>query len=174
MAKSTKTFSLEGDIVDKIVEYKKINNLSSDSAALERIILEFTYGVNSSIANNKLDNIEGLVTELLTRIDTKNSNIIKEVKVSKEVNEANEVARSINNNEILNIDIDKTDNELKCPKCCNESIEVEILISLGECYYCFCNMCDFKCDSDERKDSSKLITQNELDIFYINKMSGAM
>lgn len=97
MAKSTKTFSLEGDIVDKIVEYKKINNLSSDSAALERIILEFSYKVNN-YNNNKLDNIEGLVTELLTRIDTKNS---KDIKADIELKD---VILPWENDEILKID----------------------------------------------------------------------
>ncbi|MDM0633583.1 hypothetical protein QTH57_14605 [Clostridium perfringens] len=37
--KISKTFSLEEDVLDKIVAYQKAKNLSSASAALERIIL---------------------------------------------------------------------------------------------------------------------------------------
>lgn len=69
IAKSTKTFSLEGDIIDKITEYKLNNNLSSDSAALERIILSMNTqpNENSISYNKKIENIECLVVELLTR-----------------------------------------------------------------------------------------------------------
>ena len=37
--KISKTFSLEEDVLDKIINYQKSKNLSSASAALERIIL---------------------------------------------------------------------------------------------------------------------------------------
>ncbi|EGT0001007.1 hypothetical protein I9Y31_003340 [Clostridium perfringens] len=37
--KISKTFSLEEDVLDKIIKYQKDKNLSSASAALERIIL---------------------------------------------------------------------------------------------------------------------------------------
>lgn len=73
MAKSTKTFSLEGDIINKITEYKLNNNLSSDSAALERIILGMNTqpNQNSISYNKKIENIESLVVELLTRQESK-------------------------------------------------------------------------------------------------------
>lgn len=42
--KRTKSFSLEEDIIQTIIDYKNKYKLSSDSAALERIILEYRNG----------------------------------------------------------------------------------------------------------------------------------
>ncbi|HBC2031554.1 hypothetical protein [Clostridium perfringens] len=62
--KISKTFSLEEDVLDKIINYQKSKNLSSASAALERIIL---------IELAKRDDIEQ-ITETMKEL-LKNSNI---------------------------------------------------------------------------------------------------
>lgn len=70
--KKSVSFNLEEDIIKKIEEYQKENNLSSRSAALERIVL-------------KLDNkdILRVVEELLNKKKTE-SNEHTEEKIKKE------------------------------------------------------------------------------------------
>lgn len=78
MAKTVKSFSLEGDMIDKIVDYKNKNGLSSDSAALERMLLAFKDN-EATKSNEKLDNIEGLLVDLISRTKN-NNNVLEEVK----------------------------------------------------------------------------------------------
>ncbi|MDZ4994503.1 hypothetical protein GNF80_16280 [Clostridium perfringens] len=63
--KISKTFSLEEDVLDKIVEYQKSKKLSSASAALERIIL---------IELAKRDDIEQITENLIEVLKTNNIN----------------------------------------------------------------------------------------------------
>ncbi|UBL00779.1 hypothetical protein KLF26_16375 (plasmid) [Clostridium perfringens] len=74
--KKSRTFSLEEDVLEKIEEYQKSKNLSSASAALERIIL---------IELAKRDDIEQItekMKELLKNIKT--NTIIEEEIVADE------------------------------------------------------------------------------------------
>lgn len=69
MAKKTKTFSLEEDMIERIVKYKVDNSLSSDSAALERIILQL--GNNPAVmANADTAGLEKLIKKVLEKLDT--------------------------------------------------------------------------------------------------------
>lgn len=52
MAKKTVSFSLESDIIEYINNFKEKNNLSSNSSALERIILEKMFTDNKIQFNN--------------------------------------------------------------------------------------------------------------------------
>ncbi|WP_066679369.1 hypothetical protein [Clostridium septicum] len=77
MAKTTKSFSLEEDIIKRISDYKIQNNLSSDSAALERIILLFNSNTSNNIDSSKLDIIENLLAQLLLTIENSTNNLNK-------------------------------------------------------------------------------------------------
>ncbi|MFH5911259.1 hypothetical protein [Clostridium perfringens] len=62
--KISKTFSLEEDVLDKIIKYQKDKNLSSASAALERIILiELT-------KRDDIEQITDIMKELLRNSNT--------------------------------------------------------------------------------------------------------
>lgn len=52
MAKKTVSFSLESDIIEYINNFKEKNDLSSNSSALERIILEKMFTDNKIQFNN--------------------------------------------------------------------------------------------------------------------------
>lgn len=52
MAKKTVSFSLESDIIEYINNFKEKNDLSSNSSALERIILEKMFTDNKIQSNN--------------------------------------------------------------------------------------------------------------------------
>lgn len=52
MAKKTVSFSLESDIIEYINSFKEKNDLSSNSSALERIILEKMFTDNKIQSNN--------------------------------------------------------------------------------------------------------------------------
>ena len=55
MAKKTVSFSLEEDIVNAIKDYKEQKKLSSNSTALERMILIFTnFNLGDNSYNNKI------------------------------------------------------------------------------------------------------------------------
>ena len=85
--KISKTFSLEEDVLDKIVAYQKAKNLSSASAALERIIL---------IELAKRDDIEKItenMKELFKNIKT--TTLTEEIIIDK--NDDNEVNLELDN-----------------------------------------------------------------------------
>lgn len=85
--KISKTFSLEEDVLDKIVEYQKSKKLSSASAALERIIL---------IELSKRGDIEQITENLIELL--KNNNINKEsYKVTNDSIENEELDKSLIN-----------------------------------------------------------------------------
>lgn len=80
--KKSRTFSLEEDVLAKIEEYQKAKNLSSASAALERIIL---------IELAKRDDIEQItenMKELLKNVKT-NTIIEEEIVVDENKEEEN-------------------------------------------------------------------------------------
>ncbi|HDI3014675.1 TPA: hypothetical protein PL520_001963 [Clostridium perfringens] len=80
--KKSRTFSLEEDVLAKIEEYQKAKNLSSASAALERIIL---------IELAKRDDIEKItenMKELLKNVKT-NTVIEEEIVVDENKEEEN-------------------------------------------------------------------------------------
>lgn len=88
--KKTKSFSLEEDIISKIKEYQKMNKLSSESAALERIILSFT--------NN--NDIKGLLEEIVC--ETKKENKVNEIKENiEDAKEEKEVEEEPENSNLL-------------------------------------------------------------------------
>lgn len=55
---------------------------------------------------------------------------------------------------------------MKCPKCGKE-LNMICLYSYPAQYECHCNACDFKLEYQNRLDSYKIITQEELDIYYL-------
>ncbi|EGT4139020.1 hypothetical protein [Clostridium perfringens] len=85
--KISKTFSLEEDVLDKIVAYQKAKNLSSASAALERIIL---------IELAKRDDIEK-ITENMKELfkNIKATTLTEEIIIDK--NDDNEVNLELDN-----------------------------------------------------------------------------
>ncbi|MDU6691689.1 MAG: hypothetical protein E6469_12845 [Clostridium perfringens] len=86
--KKSRTFSLEEDVLEKIEEYQKSKNLSSASAALERIIL---------IELAKRDDIE--------QITEKMKELLKNVKAT-EITE--EIVLDKNEDNNINPDIDSS------------------------------------------------------------------
>ncbi|HFD1835886.1 TPA: hypothetical protein ACF32C_002791 [Clostridium perfringens] len=86
--KKSRTFSLEEDVLEKIEEYQKSKNLSSASAALERIIL---------IELTKRDDIE--------QITEKMKELLKNVKAT-EITE--EIVLDKNEDNNINPDIDSS------------------------------------------------------------------
>lgn len=90
--KISKTFSLEEDVLDKIVEYQKSKKLSSASAALERIIL---------IELAKRDDIEKITENI--------KELFKNVKTTSLVEE--EIIIDKNENDIINPNLDDSANE---------------------------------------------------------------
>ena len=92
--KKTISFSLEEDIIQKIEQYQKQNNLSSKSAALERIVLGF--GSNTNTNNNfDISVIKDIVKQMLNEnsVTIDNNNIDETI---------NEKARKIKNNNVGN------------------------------------------------------------------------
>ncbi|RXI58954.1 hypothetical protein [Clostridium tetani] len=85
--KKTISFNLEEDIIERIESYQKECNLSSRSAALERIIL----AMNN--ANVDTDRIIKLLNNIKESIDNKEFN--KKEIVKEEIN--NEIVQSIEN-----------------------------------------------------------------------------
>lgn len=75
--KKTVSFSLEEDIIAKIEKYRKDNDLSSKSAAVERIILKFE--------NNNFDT--DLIKNIVKQILNENSTNIKNNDINKSFNE---------------------------------------------------------------------------------------
>lgn len=53
--KKTASFNLEKDILDIIENYKSEKDFSSRSTALERIILEWSYGVNKEKQRERIE-----------------------------------------------------------------------------------------------------------------------
>lgn len=84
--KISKTFSLEEDVLDKIVAYQKAKNLSSASAALERIIL---------IELAKRDDIEKITENI--------KNLFENIKTTTSVEEEKVIDKIENN---INPDMD--------------------------------------------------------------------
>lgn len=68
MAKKVISYSLEEDIIDFILKYKKDNRLSSASAALERIVLEKKHR-EMFLKELELEDREVLVTSLNSEKD---------------------------------------------------------------------------------------------------------
>lgn len=95
MAKTSKTYTLENDTIKTVSRYKEYKELSSDSAALERIILEW----NTLTTNN----IQGLpIDQVVDIIISKMSDVIANVDIQ-EVNKEQSKAekRSDMDNAIL-------------------------------------------------------------------------
>ena len=87
--KKSRTFSLEEDVLAKIEEYQKAKNLSSASAALERIIL---------IELAKRDDIEQITENM--------KELLKNVKTNTIIEE--EIVVDENKEENINPDIDSS------------------------------------------------------------------
>ena len=87
--KKSRTFSLEEDVLAKIEEYQKAKNLSSASAALERIIL---------IELAKRDDIEKITENM--------KELLKNVKTNTVIEE--EIVVDENKEENINPDIDSS------------------------------------------------------------------
>lgn len=87
--KKSRTFSLEEDVLAKIEEYQKAKNLSSASAALERIILiELT-------KRNDIEQITENMKELLKNVKT--TTVIEEEIVVDENKEEENINPDIDN-----------------------------------------------------------------------------
>lgn len=79
--KISKTFSLEEDVLEKIVAYQKAKNLSSASAALERIIL---------IELTKRDDIEKITENIKNLFENiKTTTLVEEKVIDKIENNIN-------------------------------------------------------------------------------------
>lgn len=65
MAKASKTYTLEKDTIKTVSRYKKYKDLSSDSAALERIILEWNVITTNNIQGLPLNQVIDMVIQKL-------------------------------------------------------------------------------------------------------------
>ena len=87
MAKISKTFTIEEETLNIVRENKEDRNLSSDSASLERIVLEWAVlkGNNNGTSNvhSNID-INKIVEKVLDRLQEDNKKICGEISVDKE------------------------------------------------------------------------------------------
>lgn len=92
MAKISKTYTIEEETMKIVKDNKESRNLSSDSASLERIVLEWAVlkGNNSGSSNIDIDKI---VDKVLEKLNINEKNIYNEVE---EVEEKTDYENSIN------------------------------------------------------------------------------
>ncbi|MDY6228790.1 MAG: hypothetical protein SPH93_14210 [Clostridium sp.] len=92
MAKISKTYTIEEETMKIVKENKENRNLSSDSASLERIVLEWAVlkGNNSGLSNIDIDKI---VDKVLEKLNINGKNIYNEIE---EVEEKTDYENSIN------------------------------------------------------------------------------
>ena len=92
MAKISKTYPIEEETMKIVKENKENRNLSSDSASLERIVLEWAVlkGNNSGLSNIDIDKI---VDKVLEKLNINGKNIYNEIE---EVEEKTDYENSIN------------------------------------------------------------------------------
>lgn len=92
MAKISKTYTIEEETMKIVKENKESRNLSSDSASLERIVLEWAVlkGNNSGLSNIDIDKI---VDKVLEKLNINGKNIYNEIE---EVEEKTDYENSIN------------------------------------------------------------------------------
>ena len=92
MAKISKTYTIEEETLNIVRENKEDRNLSSDSASLERIVLEWAVlkGNNSGLSNIDIDKI---VDKVLEKLNINGKNIYNEIE---EVEEKTDYENSIN------------------------------------------------------------------------------
>ena len=87
MAKISKTYTIEEETMKIVKENKENRNLSSDSASLERIVLEWAVlkGNNNGTSNvhSNID-INKIVEKVLDRLQEDNKKIFGEISVDKE------------------------------------------------------------------------------------------
>lgn len=87
MAKISKTYTIEEETLNIVRENKEDRNLSSDSASLERIVLEWAVlkGNNNGTSNvhSNID-INKIVEKVLDRLQEDNKKICEEISVDKE------------------------------------------------------------------------------------------
>lgn len=63
MAKASKTYTLEKDTIKTVARYKEYKDLSSDSAALERIILEWNILTTNNIQGLPINQVIDMVIQ---------------------------------------------------------------------------------------------------------------
>ena len=87
MAKISKTYTIEEETLNIVRENKEDRNLSSDSASLERIVLEWAVlkGNNNGTSNvhSNID-INKIVEKVLDRLQEDNKKKCEEISVDKE------------------------------------------------------------------------------------------
>ena len=87
MAKISKTYTIEEETLNIVRENKEDRNLSSDSASLERIVLEWAVlkGNNNGTSNvhSNID-INKIVKKVLDRLQEDNKKKCEEISVDKE------------------------------------------------------------------------------------------
>lgn len=87
MAKISKTYTIEEETLNIVRENKEDRNLSSDSASLERIVLEWAVlkGNNNGTSNvhSNID-INKIVEKVLNRLQEDNKKKYEEISVYKE------------------------------------------------------------------------------------------
>ena len=78
MAKTSKTYTLENDTIKTVSRYKEYKELSSDSAALERIILEWNTLTTNNIQGLPIDQVVDIIiskmSDVITNVDIKEVN----------------------------------------------------------------------------------------------------
>ena len=88
MAKISKTYTIEEETLNIVRENKEDRNLSSDSASLERIVLEWAVlkGNNNGTSNvhSNID-INKIVEKVLDRLQEDNKKKCEEISVDKEI-----------------------------------------------------------------------------------------
>lgn len=87
MAKISKTYTIEEETLNIVRENKEDRNLSSDSASLERIVLEWAVlkGNNNGTSNvHSTIDINKIVEKVLDRLQEDNKKICEEISVDKE------------------------------------------------------------------------------------------
>ena len=90
MAKISKTYTIEEETLNIVRENKEDRNLSSDSASLERIVLEWAVlkGNNNGTSNvhSNID-INKIIEKVLDRLQEDNKKKCEEISVDKENND---------------------------------------------------------------------------------------
>ena len=86
MAKISKTYTIEEETLNIVKSNKEDRNLSSDSASLERIVLEWAVLKGNNSMTNTQSNIDinKIVEKVLERLQ-ENKNSIKELANSEEI-----------------------------------------------------------------------------------------
>ena len=86
MAKISKTYTIEEETLNIVRENKEERNLSSDSASLERIVLEWAVlkGNNGSTSTHSNIDINKIVEKVLERLHLDKNNKKEELAITKE------------------------------------------------------------------------------------------